>query len=286
MKIVHNKRANLGLIFEYLLQEIVESIVHKNYNKKNKLINIVTKYFYKNPLLKEEFAVFTALLNGDYPDKDEARKYLVECLKIVESLKDNIQERKEVKQKLLEEIYSVVDKNTFFEHNIKNYTVYSTINLILDYYSKNKKINDIHSLIELERSLLEHIRDNKVKHYNKETAQKMIVEATQDSLDENAQLIAMIKYRSNFYNKLNEQQKEILDFYISTPDESIIENKLNKHFRANHGEMKKKFLTETVTYTKDKLKDALTLFEQTYKSSKTIEEKLKIVLDSFFVLGE
>jgi len=53
-----------------------------------------------------------------------------------------------------------------------------------------------------------------------------------------------------------------------------------------YSEMKKKFLTETVTYTEEKLKDALTLFKQTYKSSKTVDDKLKIVLDSFFVLGE
>lgn len=286
MKIVHSKKNNLGLIFEYLLQEIVESVIKKDDKKKKKLIEIISKYFYKNQYLKEEFSVFTALLNGDHSDKDDAKRYLVECLKLVENLKSTLNERKQVKQELLSEIYKVVDKSVFFEHNIKNYPVYATINLIIDYYGKNKKMSDINHLIDLERKLVEHIQDNKVKKFNKEQAKRLILEArtSEEKLGDNAQLIATVKFRSNFYNKLNEQQKELIDFYLLTTDPAVVQNKLDKHYRINHNDLKKKYMTETVEFTKTKLKESLSLFEEHYKSADSVEDKLKIVLDSFVIL--
>lgn len=286
MKIVHSKKNNLGLIFEYLLQEIVESVIKKDDKKKKKLIEIISKYFYKNQYLKEEFSVFTALLNGDHSDKDDAKRYLVECLKLVENLKFTLNERKQVKQELLSEIYKVVDKSVFFEHNIKNYPVYATINLIIDYYGKNKKMSDINHLIDLERKLVEHIQDNKVKKFNKEQAKRLILEArtSEEKLGDNAQLIATVKFRSNFYNKLNEQQKELIDFYLLTTDPAVVQNKLDKHYRINHNDLKKKYMTETVEFTKTKLKESLSLFEEHYKSADSVEDKLKIVLDSFVIL--
>ena len=65
-KLIHNKKSNLGLIFEYIMQELVESVIMKNPEKKKKLVEIIKKHFYKNKYLKEEFSIFTALLNGEY----------------------------------------------------------------------------------------------------------------------------------------------------------------------------------------------------------------------------
>lgn len=287
MRLVHNKKSNLGLIFEYIMQELVESVIMKDFKRKKGLAEIIKKYFYKNQYLKEEFSIFTAMLNGEYADRDEARRYLVECLHSVEELKHTLNERKKAKQELLDELYKVVDKNKFFEHDIKNYSIYSTINLILDYYSKNKKINEINNLLSLERKLLEHIQNNKVKKFNKEFSQKMILEASKDKsiLNENEQVIAIVQYRNKLFNKLNENQKQLLEFYISTSDEDLIENKLNQHFRVNNNELRKKYMTETIEFTKDKYKEAQQLFEERYKNATLLDDKLKIILDSFVILN-
>lgn len=286
-KLIHNKKSNLGLIFEYIMQELVESVIMKNPEKKKKLVEIIKKHFYKNKYLKEEFSIFTALLNGEYSDRDDARRYLVECLHSVEELKSTLNERKKAKQELLEELYKVVDKNKFFEHDIKNYSIYSSINLILDYYSKNKKISEINDLLFLERKILEHIQNNKVKKFNKEFSQKMILEATKDKtvLDENEQIVAIVKYRNKLFNKLNENQKELLEFYISTSDEDLIENKLNHYYRINSNELRKKYINESVEFTKEKYKEAQHLFEENYKNAESLDEKLKVILDSFVILN-
>lgn len=286
-KLIHNKKSNLGLIFEYIMQELVESIILKDFKKKTEIIKIVKKYFFRDKYLKEEFSIFTAMLNGEYSDRDEARRYLVECLHSVEELKLTLNERKKAKQELLEELYKVVDKNKFFEHDIKNYSIYSTINLILDYYSKNKKINEINNLLSLERKLLEHIQNNKVKKFNKDFSEKMILEANKDKtiLNENEQVIAIVQYRNKLFNKLNENQKQLLEFYISTSDEDLIENKLNQHFRVNNNELRKKYMTETIEFTKEKYKEAQQLFEEKYKNATLLDDKLKIILDSFVVLN-
>lgn len=283
MKLLHNKKSNLGLIFEFLLQEFVEATVKKDAIKRKSVLNIVKKYFFENKYIKEEFNIVTALLNADYKDKDSARFFLVECLKEVEKLKDNLEKTKLAKQQLLEEIYKTLDKKTFFEHTINNYKVYATTNLIVDYYNKNKKKNDFSVLISLEKNLLEHITNNKIKQYNKESLSVLISEAKVS--DDNTQMASIAKYREFYFDKLNANQQELLEYYMLCKSEDLISNKIDKHYRTNLNELKNMYMRECVDFTKQKLKEVIQLFENNYKKCNTVENKLKIVLDSFVLFN-
>lgn len=283
-KLVHNKKSNLGLLFEYVMRELVESLVYKDKNKRKKLSEIINKHFYKNKFIKEEFSIFTAILNAEYQNTDDARRYLIECLTLAENLKNNIDERKLAKQKLLEDIYSVVDKNSFFSHNIPHYKTYATINLVLDFYSRNKKLYEIKSLINLEKDLIEHIKNNKIVIENKKLNDRVINESNSISLDEQEQIISSLKYRTHFYNKLSKKQQEILEYYTITSDDVLIENFIDKNYKINHDSIKKMFLSERITFTKEKLKETLSLFETAYKKADSIEEKLKVVMDSLSII--
>ena len=283
----HNKKTNLGLISEYLMQEILESIIQKDKNKRKKLLEIYRKYFLENLSLQKEYGIFLSLLNEEYKNREDAKKFIVETFREMENLKKTSDERKTSKQKLLEEIYSVCDKDTFFNHNIKNYNTYATINLLIDYYSKNKNLNEIKNLIDLEKTLLEHIVSNKVIKQSKTDIEDLLDK--QKSLNEAEMMIAVSKLQSSYFNKLNKEQKELLEFYVKNFSDDMINNKLDKHYRTNFNKLRGIYLSESIKdiNIKNKLKEALNLFKNNYESSeKSVRDKLKIVLDSYFVIED
>jgi len=284
---VHNKKSNLGLIFEYTIQELVESIILKKDDKKKNLLKIIRKYFFENKYLSEEFSLVSSFLNADYKDKELAKKFIIEALKDVEKLKSTITERKKAKQNLLSDIYKIVDKESFFNHVIENYNTYSTINLIVDYYTENRKLSEISTVVELENKLLEHITNNKIKLLNKDYYEKTILENISKEeipLSEYDNILALINFKQTFLNKLTPIQKEIVEHYIVTGTKDIFINKLNKHFKTNYNILRANYNNEKNQTTKNSLKEALNLFYKKYTESGVVEDKMKIVLDSFSLI--
>jgi len=277
-KLIHNKKSNVGLIYDFLMQEIVESKVLNDENKRKAIVKIVKEYFYNNKYLNEEFNLFNILLRSEYKDKENAKRFVIECLHEAENLKNTIEERKQVKQRLLEDIYKVCNKETFFEHTLTNYNTYATINLLIDYYSKNKKINEIKYLIELENKLLEHIGNNKV------IAKISMIYETKDLLTDLESEIVTINLKQNYFPKLKKEQAELIEYYASTYSDDIIVNKLDTAYRSNYNKLRNKYTTEAVDFTKNKLKEAMNILSERYKSSDNVEDKLKIILDSFEII--
>ena len=277
-KLIHNKKSNIGIIWDFLLQEIVETKVLNNENKRKAIVKIIKEYFYNNKYLNEEFNLFNILLKSEYKDKENAKRFVIECLHEAENLKNTLNERKLLKQKLLEDIYKVCDKDTFFEHNLNNYNTYATINLLIDYYSKNKKINEIKHLIELENKLLEHVTNNKI------IKQKDILFETKDLLTDLESEIITINLKQNYFPKLKKEQAELIEYYTATYSDDLIINKLDTVYRTNYNKLKNKYNNESIDFTKNKIKEAINILSEGYKKSDNVEDKLKIILDSFEIV--
>jgi hypothetical protein len=277
-KLIHNKRSNIGIIYDFILQELIETKVTGDIEKGKKIIKIIKEYFYNNIFLSEEFNLFNLLLKTEYSDRETAKIFITECLKEADNLKNTLTERKQAKQKLIEEIYKVCDKTTFFEHNLNYYNTYATINLLIDYYSKNKRINEIKYLIDLENKLLEHIVDNKI------LKNKDLIFETKDILTDLESEIITINLKQNYFPKLRKEQAELIEYYSSTFSDDLITNKLDTVYRKNFNILKSKYNNESIEFTKNKIKESLVVLSDGYKKSSIIEDKLKIVLDSFEIL--
>lgn len=284
MKLVHNKKNNLSLLFEFLLQETIEATIEKKFNKKQDLLKIIKKYYFQNKYLREEFNIASSLLNSEFNDKTDAVRFILEHLKAIEGLNKTLTERKKYKQQLLEDIYKVCNKETFFNKNVPYYNVYATTNLLIDYYSKNKQINEVKYLIELEKNIVNHLLNNKIIKENKEIINNILTENLNNT-DDVSNLIAINKYKELYFNKLTTEQQEIIEFYISAPHKELIENKLDKHYRTNYNKIRDMWQNEKVDFTKEKLNESLVLLTKNYKEANSIEDKLTVVLDSFNLLS-
>ena len=60
----HNKKRNVGLVYEILIKYISDSIVNENQVEAKKAIKIIEKRFDKNTELYREFRLFKALANA------------------------------------------------------------------------------------------------------------------------------------------------------------------------------------------------------------------------------
>ena len=68
----HNKKRNVGLLYEQLIRHASNCFVEKNKQKAEKTLAILCKNFNKNSELYREFRLFNALINTQVDNKDLA----------------------------------------------------------------------------------------------------------------------------------------------------------------------------------------------------------------------
>ena len=283
IKITHSKKSNLGIIYECLKQEIVESTVQKEGEKRKTLLRIVKKYFIDNKYLSEEYNLFSALLDAEYTNKDDAKRFILECLSLMKNLSKTLLERKKAKQELLEEIKKVTGTD-FFDHVINEYVIYSTINSVIDYYSQNRKLNEIKIIIELEKKLLEHVTNNKIVADRKNSLDEFA--KLDKTMDQHEIAIAISQIKNKYITKLLPEQKDLLEFFMQCSNDKIIEDRLNKNFKTNYNKVRIEGINEKINYTKDNLNKALNILSESYNNASGVENKLMVVLDSYYLIKE
>src|SRR5574343_801448 len=234
--LVHNKEKNLGIIFESLLQAIIESKLNNDDIMKKRISYIISKFFIKESLLKEESVLFNSILNSKFDNRDDAKKYIIECTNLINNLKENYDERNRLKSLLVDNINTV--SKDILNRPIKNEEIYKTVNLIFEYRCKNKGMIEINNLIELEKKLVEHIISNNPSN-NITTVKESINES--DEYDEIEYLSKIIKYKEKYLNKLNENQRILIEKYMQddTKFNKLLESKYVENYNTLYEYYKK-----------------------------------------------
>lgn len=275
--LVHNKKKNLGIIFESLLQAMIESKLNNDDIMKKRISDIISKFFIKESLLKEEFVLFNSILNSKFDNRDDAKKYIIECTNLINNLKENYDERNRLKSLLVDNINNV--SKDILNRPIKNEEIYKTVNLIFEYRCKNKGMIEINNLIELEKKLVEHIISNNPSN-NITTVKESIDDS--DEYDEIEYLSKIIKYKEKYLNKLNENQRILIESYMQ--DDKKFNKLLESKYVENYNTLYEYYKKETDKNTKSKLSDVLKAFHKRYNQTKDLEKKLEVVLDSYSLL--
>ena len=60
-KLKHNKKRNTAFLYETLVRELTKSIVKKNNQRKEKLMETIKEFFGKDKLLAKELELYKAL---------------------------------------------------------------------------------------------------------------------------------------------------------------------------------------------------------------------------------
>jgi hypothetical protein len=242
MKNKHNKKRNTAFLYEIIVREITNSILEKNEQKKNYLLNVCKVFFSKNSILKKELQLYKAINESHELAPQVAEKLLSEA----------------------KYQYEMLDKNKIFNQQTKLINVLNKVsdgkifNTFIPDYKNLATISQIFNTITIkEKVLLENSLVAKMSS-SPEDAEKEKLQ----TLDALAYKLFVKKFNDQYGETLLSEQKELLTRYVMSFADGGVEFKL--------------FLNEELDRLKTNLKD--TLKNKQISEDKFLSEKTNIVL--------
>ena len=153
MNIKHNKKRNIGLVYELLIQHITGCIIEGDKKSAKIATRLIEKHFSKEKELYKEFRLFNALINSTVSDTHIVASILSEAKRAARKI-DNKQLEKE-KSNLIRDINYKVNRKDFFYQTVSNYRELGSIQIALNEWRKDSP--DLGRLIEFEKKIGEHL---------------------------------------------------------------------------------------------------------------------------------
>ena len=205
-KIAHNKKRNIGLIYEFFSRYIAKAILESRQNDVEKAKILIRKHFNKSTDLYRELRLFKTLYETRVTNRDAA-VHLVNRVRDV--VKNQSQARLDLeKTGLIHEINQTLTGQDFFNQNITDYKLFGTIQILLNSWRNPETLNEnIGTVTQFEEILFEHLMSPKktqIAESNTETdkdVNKLVVDIMADKVNKK-------------FDNLNEDQKKIVSLYV------------------------------------------------------------------------
>lgn len=198
----HNKKRNVGIIYELLLGNITSNLLEGNKRQAKVTTRIIEKHFKKGTELYKEFRLFNALSKSHVSNTHIVASILNEAKVASRNLDEKKLERE--KSNLLRDInYKISDKD-FYYKNIPDYRDLGLVQLTLNEW--RKKDRDIKRLVDLETRLGELLL--------KEKSNKLDSEVNTQHSDRLVLKLMTEKFNKAYGQQLNNDQKTIIENYI------------------------------------------------------------------------
>ena len=125
----HNKKRNVGIIYEQLLAIAAKGIVENNQTLTRKSQKIIKRFFAEGTELHKEYKLFKALAEHHVDDGSLATRILEEAKKAARS--HNLPRLEREKSRLIKEINHTFGK-AFYNQKIQKYTDFATVQTLLN----------------------------------------------------------------------------------------------------------------------------------------------------------
>tara|TARA_R100000008_G_C3581047_1_gene168532 strand:+ start:365 stop:1195 length:831 start_codon:yes stop_codon:yes gene_type:complete len=244
MKTRHNKKRNTAFVYEALIVEATMSILKKQEDRQNTVLNIIKKHFKTGTDLRKDLECYQSLYENQNIDIDTGKRILRES-----RLQRNFINSKclfEQQTNLIHDINKHLSSSVF-NNFVPNYKTLATIAQIFSDKTSPK------NQIILENTIIKSM-SQKIQTANESPSDKLVYKAFVE------------KFNSKYKSHLLEEQKELLMHYVSSFTDNALELKI--------------FLNEEIARLKTQLKNAKNIAEikaDTDMSNKTnqIVEKLE-----------
>mgnify|MGYP001174387078 FL=1 len=210
---VHNKKRNIGIIYEQIIQYMCKRIMENDEVTSEKAIKIIKEHFADGTQLQKEYKLFKALSDTKNVSGHLANSIIFEAKKACNNMFDGKKLERE-KSKLIKNLNYSFGKGIIFNENVENYRIYATIQTLLNEWRDPKNASfDLTTKyeIKLHESLTEKVEIVK----ETKTIPKI------DNLTYNLMNNIFEKKYSSF---LNENQNKILKNYAKNEEELLREN--------------------------------------------------------------
>ena len=219
----HNKKRNVGIIYEQLLLKASASLIDNDVVTAKKCSEIIKKYYKPGTEIYKEHRLFQALFNTTITTESLGSRLIQEARRGVHIF-SNEQLEKE-KSSLIREINKGINDVDFFNQPIKEYRLFATLQTLLNEWRK-EHYSDLSKVIEYENKLLEWMKTNKKKTV-------ALSELKTEDVSNLSVKIMKEKFEKKWDNKLNETQRSLIKNYISGEiDKNTLESIKNRALRG------------------------------------------------------
>lgn len=221
MTVKHNKKRNVGIIYELLVQYVTNCIIEGKKSDAKKATKIIEKRFAKNTELYKEFRLFHALSNSTVTDTHIVASILSEAKRAARNI-DQAKLNKE-KSALIRDINYTLNKQDFFYQNVPNYRTLGSIQIAINEWREDAP--DIGVLIEFEKKIGEHLLSEKSSH----EIDKMQQEVDASNSDKLVFKLMTEKINQKYQN-LSREEREIISHYVfyGEEDRNYLRSYLNE----------------------------------------------------------
>lgn len=157
MKVKHNKKRNVGLLFAQLSQAVSEAMVEGNVKKANSVLSLVKRHFSPGSELFKEFRLFRAIMVTSVPSDSLATSIMSEA----KSASRNIDMKLLTQQKsaLIKDINYNLNESNFYSRRVADYKMYATVQTLLGEW--RNKSPDVSVVAKFETELHSHLLKEK-----------------------------------------------------------------------------------------------------------------------------
>ena len=263
MRLKHNKKRNTAFVYEALVRELTKSIVKNNRNKQNKIVSIMKEHFAAGTELSKELDLYRSIYETRDIKKRIAEKIVVEVKERYSDLnKRNIFQEQ---SSLISKINKTLSKN-LFNNFVPNYKNIATV------YSIFQEALPVKDRVLLEESIVQQMSESC------ETPEM----EDQQPMDNIIYNTFVSKFNEEYSEILSENQKELLNKYISSFSDNGLEMKY--YLNEEIGNLKQQLIkckqdptVEADNTLKNKVDQVYSLLES-YKEKEIDTDLIEVVL--------
>ncbi len=199
----HNKRRNVGLVYEFIVRHIIDSVLKEDNKSTTAAVDIIKRRFHPGTELYREWRLFNAVIKTQGVDETMANAIIRETRDAVRRY-DRIKLDRE-KSQLIHEVNHNLGQDVY-GRGVPDYTTYATVQTLFNDW-RETGVPNISRIADYERKLQLRLM-----------APKPIVEATPQPSSNPGQDALVIKLMAESLNKryakkLNPLQRSILSMF-------------------------------------------------------------------------
>jgi|TARA_R110002074_G_scaffold69159_1_gene161623 hypothetical protein len=206
MKLKHNKKRNTAFVYEILINEVSKASMHGLQEKKEQALNILKAFFCKGAPLREELEIYKSFEELEELDNSMIEKIISEARAYASRLNSDV--IYESQTKLIDVINRKLGAESWNSF-IRDYKKIATINQVVFNKTNPKK------QVFVEKKLLEIL-----------TKKEILEKKPFPNVNNLALKTFLQKFNSEYSDTLNENQKTLLNKYVSSYKDEGLELKL------------------------------------------------------------
>lgn len=217
----HNKKRNIGLIYEFLVRTISSSIVEGDEKKSAVALDIIKHHFSPGTEIHDEFRLINSLVKTTVSNSSLATSILSEAKSVARSR--DLKQLDQEKTKLCLTIEKKLNDVDFYDRHIEDYKAYATAQTLINEWRKSAIQKNLGSMANYEDEMCKWLVTEK------KNSAPVVPEAESPGADRLVMKVMTKKLNEKYGDSLTASQKQLIKSYVFSnkkEDVSIIKTRL------------------------------------------------------------